>query len=56
MGVFEGKYMNGCKKEFPAARFKNTKLSKTADASLYCFKAPTRQRQALLQWPYNAFI
>jgi len=29
MGVFGGKYMTDCQKEFPSSRFKNAKLSPT---------------------------
>ena len=38
LGVFGGKYMTDCKKEFPASWFKNAKLnSKTHDATINYF-------------------
>ncbi len=54
LGVFEGKYCNDCKKEFPAAWFKNAKTSKVADASLNCFGI--KSRQPLSVWRKNGWI
>ena len=43
MGVFEGKYMNDCREEFPADWYRNAKLSDIADESLNFFGIKSRQ-------------
>lgn len=37
LGVFDGKYLNDCKEEFPSDWFKNAKLSDEGDESLNYF-------------------
>jgi hypothetical protein len=54
MGVFEGKYMNDCRGEFPADWFDNAKLSKTADPSLNYFGI--KSRQSLQVWRKKGWI
>ena len=54
MGVFEGKYMNDCKKEFPADWFKNAKLSPVPDPAVNYFKI--KSRQPLQVWQKNGWI
>lgn len=50
MGVFGGKYMTDCKKEFPASWYKSAKLnSKHHDPSLNYFKTDASQRLAVWQ-------
>ncbi|MGR3634451.1 MAG: hypothetical protein ACU0BK_00830 [Shimia sp.] len=43
MGVFEGRYMGDCSKEFPPEWFENAKLSAVADVSLNYFGVKSRQ-------------
>jgi len=43
LGVFEGKYLNDCRQEFPANWFEKAKTSKVADPSLNFFKIKSRQ-------------
>ncbi len=54
LGVFEGKYMNDCRDEFPASWFKDAKLSDVADPSLNCFEI--KSRQSLQVWQANGWI
>lgn len=42
MGVFEGKYLNSCRGEYPAEWFKNAKLSDTPDEKVNHFKLKSR--------------
>ena len=42
-GVFEGKYLNSCRKEYPSHWFKNAKLSDEPDQSLNFFAIKSRQ-------------
>lgn len=53
-GVFEGKYMNDCRDEFPAAWFRRAKLSDIADPALNCFKI--KSRQPLQEWRRKGWI
>ncbi|MBD3251934.1 hypothetical protein GF380_05820 [Candidatus Uhrbacteria bacterium] len=55
LGVFGGKYMTDCKKEFPATWFKNAKLSpKQKDPALNCFGVDASL--PLKQWKQNGWI
>lgn len=54
LGVFEGKYLNDCHKEFPADWFVKAKTSKTADPKLNFFKI--KSRQSLQVWRDNGWI
>lgn len=53
-GVFEGKYMNDCRNEFPANWFKNAKLSDMPNPSLNCFGI--KSRQSLQVWQKKGWI
>lgn len=54
LGVFEGKYMNDCRDEFPDDWFKEAKLSKTANPDLNYFKI--KSRQPLSVWQDKGWI
>lgn len=54
MGVFEGKYLNDCRDEFPASWFRGAKISARADPSLNCFKI--KSRQSLQEWQRKHWI
>jgi hypothetical protein len=54
MGVFEGKYMNDCRKEFPTEWFKKAKLSDAADERLNYFGI--KSRQPLSVWRDKGWI
>ena len=55
LGVFGGKYMTDSRKEFPAAWFKNARLSPDRhDAKLNCFGV--NASQPLSQWRENGWI
>ncbi len=54
MGVFEGKYINDCRGEFPANWFDQAKLSDHADASLNYFGI--KSRQPLAVWREKGWI
>lgn len=54
LGVFEGKYINDCRAEFPADWFENAKISDTPDPSLNCFKI--KSRQSLRVWRQKGWI
>ena len=43
MGVFEGKYCNDCKNEFPISWFQNAKMSDTPQININYFKIKSRQ-------------
>lgn len=53
-GVFEGKYLNDCRAEFPADWFENAKLSETPDQSLNFFGL--KSRQPLSVWRDKGWI
>lgn len=55
LGVFGGKYMTDCQKEFPKSWFVRAKLSPSFyDPSLNYFKV--RASQSLLEWQKNGWI
>jgi hypothetical protein len=54
MGVFEGKYINDCTKEFPKEWFKHARLSATADPELNYFHI--KSRQPLSVWVKKGWI
>ena len=54
LGVFEGKYMNDCRDEFPADWFENARLSAVADPSLNYFGI--KSRQSLQEWRRKGWI
>lgn len=54
LGVFEGKYMNDCRGEFPKDWFAEAKLSETPDAKLNYFGV--KSRQPLSHWREKGWI
>ncbi len=54
MGVFEGKYCNDCRAEFPAAWFENARLSATPDPQ--CNYFAIKSRQPLAHWRQKGWI
>lgn len=54
LGVFEGKYCNDCRNEFPAAWFKGAKISDVPDPELNCFGV--KSRQPLWVWRQKGWI
>ncbi|MDD3371699.1 MAG: hypothetical protein PHE27_07755 [Alphaproteobacteria bacterium] len=54
LGVFEGKYCNDCRDEFPNDWFKKAKLSDVADPSLNFFKI--KSRLPLQEWRRKGWI
>ncbi len=54
LGVFEGKYMNDCRAEFPAAWFRDAKLSDRPDPSVNRFGI--KSRQPLGEWRRKGWI
>ncbi|MCF7834290.1 MAG: hypothetical protein K9L98_01850 [Candidatus Pacebacteria bacterium] len=55
LGVFGGKYMNDCKKEFPSSWFQKAKLSLLkSDPKLNFFKISASQ--SLTEWKKNGWI
>ncbi len=56
MGVFEGKYINDCRKEFPADWYANAKLSEMPDPNVNYFGIKSRQQLSVWQdkgWIYG---
>jgi hypothetical protein len=53
-GVFEGKYLNDCRDEFPKSWFEGAKLSDTPDPSVNCFGI--KSRQPLSVWREKGWI
>jgi len=53
-GVFEGKYLNDCREEFPANWFKGARLSEIADPSINAFAI--KSRQPLSVWRQKGWI
>jgi len=54
MGVFEGKYLNDCRSEFPANWFEKARLSHHADFGLNYFGI--KSRQSLKTWREKGWI
>jgi len=54
LGVFEGKYLNDCRDEFPQSWFAKAKIGEAADVSLNFFKI--KSRQPLSVWQANGWI
>lgn len=54
-GVFEGHYLNDCQNEFPAAWFKQAKLSPSGP-DILCNAFKVKSRQALSVWRRNGWI
>ena len=54
LGVFEGKYCNDCRDEFPSSWFTHAKLSDTPDPSINCFGV--KSRQPLSVWREKGWI
>lgn len=55
LGVFEGKYLNDCRSEFPPDWFKDARLSENkANPDNNFFKI--KSRQSLAQWQKNGWI
>lgn len=54
LGVFEGKYCNDCRNEFPQDWFEDAKISDTPDISLNYFKI--KSRQSLQVWREKGWI
>ncbi len=54
LGVFEGKYMNDCKNEFPKEWYAGGKFSDVADPSINLFGV--KSRQSLQTWIANNWI
>lgn len=53
-GVFEGKYINDCRDEFPAEWFENAKLSDVPNEAINCFGI--KSRQPLSVWREKGWI
>ena len=53
-GVFSGKYMNDCKKEFPMEWYENGKFSTSPDISINRFKV--KSRLSLPEWKRRGWI
>ena len=54
MGVFEGKYCNDCRDEFPADWFHNARIGETPDPALNYFGI--KSRQPLSMWRQKGWI
>ena len=54
LGVFEGKYCNDCRGEFPASWYAKARLSEVPDPSLNCFGV--KSRQPLQVWRDKGWI
>ena len=53
-GVFEGKYLNDCRAEFPASWYRGAKLSGAPDPTINCFGV--KSRQSLQVWQEKEWI
>lgn len=54
LGIFEGKYCNDCRDEFPADWFENAKISDIANPALNYFNI--KSRQSLQVWQQKEWI
>lgn len=54
LGVFEGKYMNDCRAEFPAGWFAGVRLSSAPDPALNYFGV--KSRQPLAEWRRKGWV
>ena len=54
LGVFEGKYCNDCRDEFPSSWFKKARISEVADPTINYFKI--KSRQSLQVWQAKGWI
>lgn len=54
LGVFEGKYLNDCRDEFPGDWYKNARISSEPDPSLNYFGI--KSRQTLAHWRQKGWI
>jgi len=54
LGVFDGKYLNDCKKEFPISWYEKAKLSKFKDPSINFFQV--HASQPLSVWKIKGWI
>ncbi len=54
MGVFEGKYCNDCRNEFPEEWYASARISGRADPALNCFGV--KSRQPLSVWQEKGWI
>lgn len=54
LGVFEGKYLNDCRQEFPEEWFSSAHLSEVADLSQNCFHI--KSRLPLSEWKRRGWI
>lgn len=54
MGVFEGRYLNDCRDEFPAAWFEDARLSDKPDPEINYFGV--KSRQPLSVWQQKGWI
>lgn len=54
LGVFEGKYLNDCRAEFPASWFRRARLGEVADPARNCFGV--KSRQPLSVWREKGWI
>ncbi len=54
LGVFEGKYLNDCREEFPQDWFDAARISDTPDPKLNCFGV--KSRQPLSVWREKGWI
>jgi hypothetical protein len=54
LGVFEGKYLNDCRGEFPAEWYEGARIAERPDAKLNCFEV--KSRQPLSEWRRKGWI
>ena len=54
LGVFEGKYLNDCRQEFPSTWFTKAKTSLQSTPGINCFKL--KSRLSLQEWQKRGWI